>query len=101
VPEGWSESSDEALAALCASATAKARRADAADTISAREPDAQVVSDLHAVEETLTEILDEVCDVPAVEKLDTGELIRVEETLAIAANAAREAISLRRKRRAQ
>jgi hypothetical protein len=42
-----------------------------------------------------------VCDAPAVEKLDTGELIRVEETLAIAAETAKQVVSLRRKRRSQ
>jgi hypothetical protein len=43
--------------------------------------------------------LDEVCQVPAAERLDTGELIRVEETLAMAADKAKQAVSLRRKLR--
>jgi hypothetical protein len=55
---------------------------------------------LVAVERQLDESLGEVCDMPAPSKLDTGELIRVEETLAIAAEAAKEAVSLRRKLRA-
>jgi hypothetical protein len=37
----------------------------------------------------------------SVDKLDTGELIRVEETLAIAAETAKKVVSLRRKRRSQ
>ena len=40
---------------------------------------------------------DEICDIPHVSELSTGELIRVEETLAIAAETAKEAVSIRRK----
>ena len=49
----------------------------------------------HRLETTLVE----VCDMPSASTLDTGELIRVEETLAIATKAAKEAISLRRRLR--
>jgi hypothetical protein len=45
----------------------------------------------------LQQNLEDVCETEAVEKVDTGELIRIEETLSIAANAAKEAVSLRRK----
>ena len=41
--------------------------------------------------------LEEVCDEVVVETTPTDELIRIEETLAAAADAAKEAISLRRR----
>lgn len=97
IPEGWSELSDQALAGLCASAAAQSRRSKEGGETGAS--DSHLLSELQSVEERLTKTLDAVCEAPAVEKLDTGELIRVEETLALAASAAKEAISLRRKRR--
>lgn len=114
VPSGWSELSDEELAALCASATVQPRGSKrgerratpgAAD-VAAPRPEEQLRAErdgreLREVEERLTETLTEVCDAPSVEKLDTGELIRVEETLAIAAETAKEIVSLRRKRRSE
>jgi hypothetical protein len=54
---------------------------------------------LHQLEEKLGDAIDEVCDAPAVSELNTGELIRIEESLAIAADAAKEAVSLRRRLR--
>jgi len=53
------------------------------------------------MQELLAQVLDEVCDQPRAQSLDTGELVRVEETLAIAAHAAREAVALRRAARAR
>ena len=96
VPEGWSDLSDEALSALCSNATVQTRREKRGEERSV-EPVAEEL--LSATEERLAETLHEVCEAPAVEKLDTGELIRVEETLAIAAEAAKQVVSLRRKRR--
>jgi hypothetical protein len=55
---------------------------------------------LERVEAELEESIERVCDEPRVEEVDTGELIRIEETLAIAARAAKEAVSLRRRIRA-
>ena len=52
---------------------------------------------LHELQEQLESAREEICDIPHVSELDTGELIRVEETLAIAAEAAKEAVSIRRK----
>ena len=122
VPAGWLELSDEALAALCATATVQTRRANAGDRPAplpnddrdlegrrAREalergrevsndPDHAKLEEVHV---RLNETLEEVCDAPAAEMLDTGELIRVEESLAIAADAAKEAVSLRRKRQSK
>jgi len=40
--------------------------------------------------------MEEVCDQPPVQSLNTEELIRVQQTLAIAANAASEAVAQRR-----
>jgi len=48
----------------------------------------------------LQSALDEVCDDFAVSDAKTGELIRIEETLAIASDAAKQAISLRKRIRA-
>ena len=97
VPAGWSELPGELLSALCAKAIVQTRGARRSGGGAAE----LAVAELSAKEERLAETLDEVCDVPAVEKLDTGELIRVEETLAIAAETAKQVVSLRRKQRSQ
>jgi hypothetical protein len=47
----------------------------------------------------LADALDEACTGKAAAEFDTGELIKVEEVLAIANDAAKEAISLRRRLR--
>ena len=52
---------------------------------------------LHQLERELEERVAQVCETPPVEKLDTGEMIRYEENLAMAADAAKEAVSLRRR----
>ena len=54
--------------------------------------------EIKKAQKALASALDEAC-VPDVEELDTGELIRIEETLAAAGQAAKEAISLRLRRR--
>ncbi len=59
-----------------------------------------LVPRLDQVNERIESALAEICVNPTVKKLNTGELIRVEETLAIAADAAKEAVSLRRRLRA-
>ena len=59
--------------------------------------------ELQSVTSKLDATIDRVCDARAdaegVRRLDTGELIRVEETLAVAAEIAKEAVTLRRKLR--
>ena len=88
IPGDWEELADEELERLCgvaAAVPARGRRASDAAPKRAAE-----------VQEVLAQVLDEVCDLPPAPSLDTGELIRVEKTLAIAANAAREAVALRR-----
>ena len=54
---------------------------------------------LKELEKEVDQNIDAVCQTPRVGKVDTGELIRIEETLSIAANAAKQAVSLRRKLR--
>jgi len=105
VPPRWSDLSDEALVTLCESAVLQTRRAKNTDDRTAKEgaevADASLGSELKTVEKRLTESLSEVCESPEAEKLDTGELIRVEAKLAIASEAAKKAVSLRQKRRSK
>lgn len=55
--------------------------------------------DLREAAETLEKALAEACASKAAREADTGELIRVEEMLALASEAARRAIAIRRKAR--
>lgn len=101
IPKDWESLPDEELAKLCSGATpqsARPREKEGATTAPAREEPLR--PKLQDVERQLDQTLDEVCEAPAVSKLDTGELIRVEESLAMAAEAAKEAVSLRRRMRA-
>ena len=68
------------------------------DTMSTNSND-QLRPRLHQLESEIQKGLDDVCETEEVKDLDTGELIRVEETLSIAADAAKEAVSLRRRMR--
>lgn len=52
---------------------------------------------LAKTEGQLQEAIEEVCEDTVVKESSTDELIRIEETLAIAAEAAKQAISLRRR----
>ena len=116
VPADWAELSDQALEALCATAARQPSRPSSAkqppspqpadmpapQPPPAREPapPARLLQpSLEAATTRLAQTLEDVCDTPRVEQLDTGELIRVEETLAIAADAAKEAVSIRKKMR--
>lgn len=58
---------------------------------------------LEKAEQRLEAALGEVCEDPSlgggVRKPDTGELIRIDETLSLASEAAKQAISLRRRLR--
>ena len=45
----------------------------------------------------LQEALEEVCDETVIQNTETDELIRIEETLAIASDAAKKAISIRQR----
>lgn len=55
--------------------------------------------DLREAAETLEQALAEACASKPADEADTGELIRVEEMLALAGDAARRAISIRRQAR--
>jgi hypothetical protein len=59
-----------------------------------------LVPELREAEQALDAALDEACDTKPAAEVDTGELIRVEEMLEIASEAAKRAVSLRRRRRA-
>ena len=101
VPANWESLPNEALSALCAQASPQLPRPRAAaesKTASATEP---LKPKLQEAEQQLDRTLEEVCATPtAAARLDTGQLIRVEESLALAAEAAKEAVSLRRKLKA-
>jgi hypothetical protein len=55
--------------------------------------------DLRQAAEALEQALTEACASKSAHEADTGELIRIEEMLAVASEAARRAISIRRKAR--
>lgn len=65
--------------------------------MSRRDPDHPLRVELIETQEQLQESLDEVCDDVTIQTSSTEELIRIEETLAAASQAAKEAISLRRR----
>ncbi len=65
--------------------------------MSNREDDHPLRPALAATELQLQEALEEVCDELVVENVETDELIRVEESLAIASDAAKKAISIRKR----
>jgi hypothetical protein len=65
--------------------------------VAEQEGDHPLRPHLEATELQLQSALEEVCDEPNVENTDTDELIRIEETLAIASDAAKRAISLRKR----
>jgi len=101
VPANWESLSNEALAALCEQAPPQTPRARAASEARNHAAPAETLRPkLQKAEKQLDDTLEEVCATPAPSRLDTGELIRVEESLALAAEAAKEAVSLRRKLKA-
>jgi hypothetical protein len=57
--------------------------------------------ELREAAETLEQALTEACASKAAQEADTGELIKVEEMLALASDAARRAIAIRRRARRQ
>jgi len=61
-------------------------------------PKGELQPNVEQAQETLREALREACSVD-VRKVNTGELIRVDEMLAIASTAAKELVSVRLKRR--
>jgi len=98
IPANWESLSDQALAALCTRAVTQTPRPKAAEgKPAAADP---LRPKLQEAEQQLDKTLAEVCETPSASRLDTGQLIRVEESLALAAEAAKEAVSIRRKIRA-
>ena len=63
-----------------------------------KQPD-PLTPELREAEALMEQALSEACAAPPASKVDTGELVRVEEMLEIASDAAKQAIALRRKRR--
>ena len=63
------------------------------------DPSLPLRPQLNRLEDQIEKSLDEVCVSPSVKQVSTGELIKIEETLAIAAQAAKEAVSVRRRMR--
>jgi hypothetical protein len=78
-------------------ASEKAKSEDAPDSAPAGTP-VELAPTLKRATKTLRNALREACSTD-VERADTGELIRVEEVLAIANEAAKEVISVRRRQR--
>ena len=62
-----------------------------------REEDHPLRPSLAATELQLQEALEEVCDETVVQSVETDELIRIEESLSIASEAAKKAISIRQR----
>ena len=109
VPKDWEALTDRELGLVCGQATPQAPRkkatvpsADQVDDPVSENTEAgeELQPELRRLENRLTSALGEVCEIPPPAKLNTGELIRVEETLALATETAKEAVSLRRKLRA-
>lgn len=109
VPKDWQSLTDAELSALSAHATPQGPRKRAAPPSETQHEDREGAQSqkaealrpqLYEQEARLSIALGEVCELPAPGKLNTGELIKVEETLALATAAAKEAVSLRRKLRA-
>lgn len=63
------------------------------------DPSVPLRPQLERLENKIEKSLGEVCAAPSVRDVNTGELIKIEETLAIVAEAAKEAVSLRRRLR--
>ncbi|HEY2378435.1 MAG TPA: hypothetical protein VGH98_20820 [Gemmatimonadaceae bacterium] len=108
VPANWESLSNEALASLCAKASPQVARAKSGGEAKSAAPAESLTPKpaeslkpkLKEAEQQLDRTLEEVCDKATAADLDTGQLIRVEESLALAAEAAKEAVSLRRKLKA-
>ena len=100
VPSDWESMPTEELARLCGKAVPQTARARVPSDAKAPSPADALRPQLAKVEEQLDRTLEQVCETPTASRLDTGQLIRVEESLALATEAAKEAVSLRRKMRA-
>ena len=100
VPPNWESMPAEALAALCARALPQVTRTRGLGEAKVGAEGEPLRPKLRQAEQQLDRTLAEVCETPKPSQLDTGDLIRIEENLAAATQAAKEAVSLRRKIRA-
>ena len=100
VPPNWESLSAAALAALCARALPQVTRIKGLGEPKVGAEAEPLRPKLRQAEQQLDRTLAEVCETPNPSQLDTGDLIRIEENLAVATQAAKEAVSLRRKIRA-
>ena len=100
VPPDWESMPIEELVRLCGKAVPQTARARVPADVKTPAPPEVLRPQLEKAEEQLDRTLEQVCAAPAAARLDTGELIRVEESRALATEAAKEAVSLRRKMRA-
>jgi hypothetical protein len=100
VPADWETMPTESLVSLCGKAVPQTARARVPADSKSPAPTEALRPQLEKAEEQLDRTLEEVCETPDAARLDTGQLIRVEESLALATEAAKEAVSLRRKMRA-
>jgi hypothetical protein len=116
VPQDWEALTERELERLCTLADVVPARAARRTAASADTPERTIepgagewregdsgapttpeqAAEMQAL---LAKAIREVCEQPYAQSLDTGELIRVEETLTMAANAAKEAVALRRSAR--
>ena len=110
IPDAWEEFSEVELEQLCQVAVVVPVRrglASGAEDAGTAEPAAAkrtaqsgsseaTPARAAQMQEVLAQVIDEVCDQPRAPSLDTGELVKVERSLALAAQAAREAVALRR-----
>jgi hypothetical protein len=113
IPDAWEDFSEAELEQLCRLAVVVPVRrtltsaAERASPLAGSEVERSVRSSAEEaipvraaqMQEVLAQVIDEVCDQPRAPSLDTGELIKVEKSLALAAQAAREAVALRRSMR--
>jgi len=100
VPPDWETLPEHSLAALCAKASPQLTRTKPGAETKAAPPAEPLRPRLREAEQQLDRKLAEVCETENPSRLDTGELIRIEENLAMATEAAKQAVSLRRKMRA-
>lgn len=100
VPSDWESLPIEELVRLCGKAVPQTARARVPAEAKTPAPTDALRPQLEKAEEQLDRTLEQVCETPSAARLDTGQLIRVEESLALATEAAKEAVSLRRKMRA-
>ena len=100
VPADWETMPTESLVSLCGKAVPQTARTRGSADSKSPAPTEALRPQLEKAEQQLDRTLEEVCETPDAARLDTGQLIRVEESLALATEAAKEAVSLRRKMRA-